>query len=197
MATDTTYQTVGFDLSSLISQTTNVDTSSSQLSVNSLNSAGAPGYAATLYSGFSTVDFNSGTLKKGVFPSNNIANTVSAVSALMNIENPGNNTFKLTNMNLVERNLLNHINTPKGSRVMMPQFGSIIPQLLFEPLDDDVVVQCEAELTNIIAYDPRVELVNITSTQIPQTHTLNISMLLYYIELNVTKNMDFNLEFSA
>lgn len=195
MAQRQTYNTLGIDLSSLIAPTavkgTNATSSSILNGTNNLN------YNTTLYRGFSTIDFNSGTIKKGVFPATNVQGITSPIAANYNIENPGNNTFTLTDVSLVERNILNHINTSKGSRVMMPAFGSIIPELLFEPLDDEVVMRCESELKTIVAYDPRVQLLKIKTTKIPSTNTLNIAMMLLYVELNVTKNMDFNLEFSA
>jgi phage baseplate assembly protein W len=195
MAQRQTVNTLGIDLSSLIATPTVKGTNTKSTSI--LNGTNNLNYNGTLYRGCSTIDFNSGTIKKGVFPATNTQGLTSPIPANYNIENPGNNTFTLTDVSLVERNILNHINTIKGSRVMMPGFGSIIPELLFEPLDDEVVIQVEDELKTIIAYDPRVQLLKIKSTKIPNTNTLNVAMMLMYIELNVTKNMDFNLEFSA
>lgn len=149
-----------------------------------------------LYSGFSTINFNSGTVVKGSYPSYNTENIPPNISALANVENPGNNTFVLTDIELVERNILNHIYTSKGSRVMMPTFGSTIPDLLFEPLDALVIAECRAEIIAIVAYDPRVRLESIKLTPIYDKHILNVVVVLHYIELTVTKGMNFNLEFN-
>jgi phage baseplate assembly protein W len=43
--------------------------------------------------------------------------------------------FAISDVELVKLDLLNHIYTRRGSRVMMPTFGTVIPELVFEPLD--------------------------------------------------------------
>ena len=43
--------------------------------------------------------------------------------------------FKLTDVDLVKRDLLNHFNTRRGERVMNPEFGTIIYDLLMDPQD--------------------------------------------------------------
>ena len=44
----------------------------------------------------------------------------------------------LTGKDLVIEDLMNHIMTRKGERVMMPTYGSIIHDLIFEPLTEPV-----------------------------------------------------------
>ena len=39
-------------------------------------------------------------------------------------------------LDLAKQDLLNNFNTRKGERVMMPTFGSIVWDMLFEPLDE-------------------------------------------------------------
>jgi phage baseplate assembly protein W len=148
-----------------------------------------------LYKGFSSIDYKSGTISKGVFPSSNELNTMSPIEQSLGLEYSGNNTFILTDIPLVERNIMNHIFTKKGSRVMMPTFGSIIPELLFEPLDDTTIFRCKTEIERIVNYDPRVKLNEIITTPIYDSNVLSVTLSLYYIELNVTKNMNLNLEF--
>ena len=47
--------------------------------------------------------------------------------------------FVMTDMELVKEDLVNHIFTRKGERVRMAQFGTAIPDLVFEPLTEEVV----------------------------------------------------------
>ena len=148
-----------------------------------------------LYKGFSSIDYKSGTISKGVFPSSNELKTISPIEQSIGLEYSGNNTFILTDVQLVERNIMNHIFTKNGSRVMMPKFGSIIPDLLFEPFDDDTIFRCKAEIEKVVSYDPRVKLNGILATPVYDDNVLSVTLNLYYIELNVTKNMNFNLEF--
>ena len=39
-------------------------------------------------------------------------------------------------LDLARQDLLNHFNTRKGERIMLPEFGSIVWDMLFEPLDE-------------------------------------------------------------
>ena len=48
-------------------------------------------------------------------------------------------TFLLTDVELVKLDLLNHIFTRRGERVKMAQFGTRIPDLAFEPLDQETL----------------------------------------------------------
>lgn len=148
-----------------------------------------------LYKGFSSIDYKSGTISKGVFPSSNELKTLAPIEPSLGVEHSGNNTFILTDIQLVERNLMNHIFTKKGSRVMMPKFGSIIPELLFEPMDEDTIFRCKTEVEKVVNYDPRIKLNGMIATPLYDSNVLNITLNLYYVELNVTKNMNFNLEF--
>jgi phage baseplate assembly protein W len=148
-----------------------------------------------LYKGFSSIDYKSGTISRGVFPSSNDLKTQSPLTTQLGLEYSGNNTFILTDIPLVERNIINHIYTKMGSRVMMPKFGSIIPDLLFEPLDDDTIFRCKTELERIVNYDPRVKLNGIIMTPLYDSNILSATISLYYVELNATQNMNLNLEF--
>ncbi len=153
-----------------------------------------------LYRGFSTIDYTSGNISKGSFPSTSLKDeyvvTVSPITKKVILEYTGNNTFKLVDIALVERNILNHIFTKIGSRVKMPKWGSKIPELLFEPLNDDTIEICRSELERIINYDPRVKLLNLIITPLHDRNTLTASISLQYIELNMSKNMNLNLEFT-
>ena len=68
-------------------------------------------------------------------------------------------TLSLSDVDLVKRDLLNHIYTRKGERIKMPTFGTNIPYMVMEPLDDTTVYIIGDELRRVIDYDPRVELV--------------------------------------
>ena len=156
-----------------------------------------------LYAGYSTLDFKSGTISQGQFPSSHIGEekgitvpNIVPIKLQYQLEYPGNNTFKLTDIPLVERNILNHIFTKKGSRRMMPTFGTIIPSLLFEPLTQTIVDQVESELRDVVDYDPRVKLIKLQVTPDYDNNRLDCILELFYIELTVTKNMEFHLEFN-
>ena len=110
-------------------------------------------------------------------------------------------TFRLTNVEIVKLDLLNHIFTRRGERVMMPTFGTQVPDLVFEPLDGETLEILEDELRFVFNFDPRVELVQfdlrpgIDGDGNPNEHAVTASARLFFVELNITDNFEFNIVF--
>lgn len=105
-------------------------------------------------------------------------------------------SFKIYDIDVVKTDLLNHIFTRKGDRVMMPTFGTIIPDLVFEPIDEITVETLREELATVFNYDPRVELIRLQVTPKEDENRIDVSAILKYIELDVVDNIDFNIEFN-
>jgi phage baseplate assembly protein W len=103
--------------------------------------------------------------------------------------------FSIIDVDLVNRDLLNHIYTRPGERVMMPTFGTIIPDLVFEPLDDNTISLVEEEVLKVVTYDPRVNLINMTTVPDYDTQSISVVVTLLYIELNITQNLNIHIEF--
>lgn len=64
--------------------------------------------------------------------------------------------YELHDLDLVKRDLLNEFLTPKGQRRRLPEFGSIIHGLLFEPLVPAIAELIEDDVKRIIDRDTRV-----------------------------------------
>lgn len=94
-------------------------------------------------------------------------------------------TFSLTDIELVKQDLLNHIFTIKGERVMMPNFGTRIPILAFEPNDEQTLAVVEADLREVFNYDPRVKIINLSVVSLPDNNTILALADLLYVEFNV------------
>lgn len=105
-------------------------------------------------------------------------------------------TFTLTDEDLVKMDLLNHIYTRKGERVMMPNFGTRIPDLAFEPLDRITLDILEEDLRAVFAFDPRVQLLELRIIPFYDNNAVVASARLFYIELNIVGNLDLNITFS-
>lgn len=97
-----------------------------------------------------------------------------------------NKTFALNDIELVKRDLLNHIYTIKGERVMMPNFGTRIPVLAFEPNDEQTRQIVEDDLRSVFEYDPRVKLLSLNVMSMPDNNAILALADLLYIEFNVT-----------
>lgn len=70
--------------------------------------------------------------------------------------------FRLEDVELAKRDLLNHFYTRKGERLGEPEFGSIIQDMVFEPLDERTVTLVEDDVSDVVANDPRWILNNLT-----------------------------------
>ena len=94
-------------------------------------------------------------------------------------------TFGIKDIELVKRDLLNQIYTIKGERVMMPNFGTRIPMMAFEPNDEATRSIIETDLTAVFNYDPRVQLINLNVMTLPSNNAIIALADLLYIEFNV------------
>jgi len=85
----------------------------------------------------------------------------------------------LYNIDIVNQDLLNNFYTRRGERPMDPNYGSIIPDLLFENKSATIVSTIQNDITNIIANDPRVQLQTMEIAE--QENGYVIFLSLYYI----------------
>lgn len=108
-----------------------------------------------------------------------------------------NKTFTLRDIEIVKLDLLNHIFTKQGERVMMPTFGTTIPTVAFEPLDNETIDLVLSEVQRVIEYDPRVELINLNYSADYDHNTLTVGADLLYVELNIVDGLNLNIEFGA
>ena len=98
--------------------------------------------------------------------------------------------FKITDADLIKQDLINNFNIRKGEKLMQPNFGTIIWGLLFEPLTNDLKNAVVADITQIINYDPRVNVNNVEVIQ--QEHGLQILVSLTYSNTNQTDALFLN-----
>lgn len=105
-------------------------------------------------------------------------------------ENKSN--FKLYDIDLVKQDLINHFHIKKGEKLENPNFGTIIWDLLFEPMTEEVKTLIAKDVEEIINYDPRivVQTINIDSTD----QGIQISAELIYLPFNVSERMTFDFD---
>ncbi len=95
--------------------------------------------------------------------------------------------YTLIDFDLVKVDLLNHFNTRKGERVMLPEFGTIIYDLLMDPLDDMTKDLIREDVIRIIKSDPRVEMVDLIITELEHVILLEVELL--YLPNGVTETI--------
>ena len=105
------------------------------------------------------------------------------------VENNG--TLSLTNIELVNMDILSHIYTEQGERVMMPLFGTSIPTMPFEPLTNDLMEKLRDDLERVFEYEPRVEKLQLLITPYFDQNSVVASATLRYHEFGVVDSLDF------
>ncbi len=95
--------------------------------------------------------------------------------------------YTLIDFDLVKVDLLNHFNTRKGERVMLPEFGTVIYDLLMDPLDDMTKDLLREDVIRIIKSDPRVEMVDLIITELEHVILLEVELL--YLPNGVTETI--------
>ena len=98
-----------------------------------------------------------------------------------------NKRFRLTDFELVKRDLQNHFNIRKGEKLMNPEFGTIIWDMLFEPLNEESKTTIIQDIKRIVANDPRIAAENVIVTQYDRG--LQIELDLIYIQTNQTAKL--------
>lgn len=104
------------------------------------------------------------------------------------LKNPAKG-FLVTNQQLINDDLLNHIYTIPGERVMMPNFGTRISLLAFEPLDQQTLNIIETDLRMVFNYDPRVRLMDLVVQALPDNNAIVAWADLQYVELGTTETL--------
>ena len=93
-----------------------------------------------------------------------------------------NRKFRLTDIELVKRDIINHFHIRKGEKLMNPNFGTIIWNVLHEPLTDDLKSVITSDVKDVASYDPRVSVDNVIITEYDRG--LQVELELRYLQTN-------------
>lgn len=100
--------------------------------------------------------------------------------------------FRLTDATLVKQDLINHFNIRKGEKLMNPNFGTIIWNVIYDPLTEDLKSIIIADVNQIVSYDPRISVDSVVITEYEQG--LQLALTVRYLQTNQTSAM--NLQFN-
>lgn len=87
--------------------------------------------------------------------------------------------FRLTDFELAKQDLFNHFHIRKGEKLMNPDFGTIIWNILFEPFTEEIKTAIVADVRSIVSYDPRLQVDNVEITQ--YDYGIQVAINLTYI----------------
>ena len=86
--------------------------------------------------------------------------------------------FRLKDYELAKQDLINHLQISKGEKLMDPDFGSNIWAMIFENKTQTFRNEILAEVSRVVAYDPRLRLTAINLTEFE--HGIQIDMDIIY-----------------
>ena len=66
--------------------------------------------------------------------------------------------YTLIDGELIKQDLMNELKARKGERVMRPNFGTTLYDILMNPLDQFVIEEVKEEVERVISKDPRVQI---------------------------------------
>ena len=101
--------------------------------------------------------------------------------------------YRLIDHDLIKQDLINHFYIRKGEKLMNPNFGTIIWNVLFEPMTDDLKAVIVADIKQVASYDPRLSVDNVVITEFEQG--IQVELELRYVQTNQTNLM--NLRFDG
>ena len=87
--------------------------------------------------------------------------------------------YSLTDFLLAKQDLINYFQIRKGEKLMQPEFGTIIWDMLFEPLNDETQQIITDDITRIVGYDPRLSVGQVAVSQ--QDRGFLVEITLTYI----------------
>jgi phage baseplate assembly protein W len=103
-----------------------------------------------------------------------------------------NRSNKLYDFDLIKQDILNHFNTRKGQRVMNPEFGTIIWDVLMEPLTEQVKELLTKDITTISSFDPRVYPSQIKINEYEQGFLIELTLVMKNTDQSSTMQLAFD-----
>jgi len=99
---------------------------------------------------------------KGSNNSDRVTTEKSATYRGFSTVNPEASSHVLHDIALIKQDIINHFHIRQGEKLSDPEFGTIIWDILFEPLTDTVKNAIVENVSRIVNYDPRVQVNQIT-----------------------------------
>jgi len=100
--------------------------------------------------------------------------------------------YKLYDFELIKQDLINRLSVRKGERVENPEFGTIIYDMLFEPLTSAAKQAVADDITEILNADPRL---NATDIIVSEANTgISIEATITYVPYDITEKLTFSFD---
>lgn len=99
--------------------------------------------------------------------------------------NPDNSSFALYDISLIKQDMINHFHIRQGEKLENPEFGTIIWDVIFDPLTSDLKDLIVKNVKTIISSDPRVSVDQVIVSTYEQG--IQIECTLTYLPYNISE----------
>jgi phage baseplate assembly protein W len=103
--------------------------------------------------------------------------------------------YKLYDFELIKQDLINRLSVRKGERVENPDFGTIIYDVLFEPLTEATKQAVADDIAQNLNADPRLSTREILVSE--SEHGISVQATITYIPYNITEKLTFSFDENA
>ena len=93
---------------------------------------------------------------------------------------------------LIKQDIINHFHIRQGEKLSDPEFGTIIWDVLFEPLTDQIRDAITNNVTKIINYDPRVNVNQVIVDTYESGIQIEVSLVYKPYNISETMRMQFD-----
>ena len=102
------------------------------------------------------------------------------------------NNFKLYDFDLIKQDLINRLSVRKGERVENPEFGTIIYDVIFEPLTETLKQVIADDIAKNLNADPRLSTQDIIVSE--SEHGISVQATITYVPYNITEKLTFSFD---
>lgn len=95
--------------------------------------------------------------------------------------------YKLYDFELIKQDLINRLSVRKGERVENPDFGTIIYDVLFEPLTEATKQAVADDIAQNLNADPRLSTKEIIVSE--TDHGISVQATIVYVPYNITEKL--------
>ena len=118
--------------------------------------------------------------------------TVSQVYRGVSTVDPTSKNFAIYDIDLIKQDLLNHFSIRKGEKIYNPNFGSIIWDLIHEPLTAKTTELLEQDVMSVLRSDPRILVDNVAIYE--QEYGIQIVIEVNFKDFNQLETMVYNFD---
>ena len=101
--------------------------------------------------------------------------------------NEANDGFRLYDLSVIKQDIINHFHIRQGEKLENPEFGTIIWDVLFDPLTESLKQAIVDNVQDIIDYDPRVAADQVVVNEYESG--LQIECTLIYLDYSIAETM--------